>query len=224
MTKLCSRESVRVVPLGKGCSSLYLPGGEGGTHLGQQEPQRRPGLRADAGRSVPLQESCVALRDDRRAHRGQRAARLQVDFACRDAVRVLHEARELPVVLAVGGVGVVDLLRREGANDVVERALQQRRAQLAPQQLVPKWQPAVLLECLPRGLGHGLVKTGEARDAPASREHEEREGSERECRNGGWLGATVVHGCRANARGLVGGGGNFALGIFFFSAEDIFYF
>ena len=94
------------------------------------------------------------------------------------------------MVLAVGGVGVVDLLRREGAHNLVEQALQHRRAQLALQHLVPKWKPAVLLERLLRGLGHGLVEARKTpRGAPASREQQEREGSERECRDGGRLGA-----------------------------------
>ena len=107
-------------------------------------------------------------------------------------LRVLHEARELPVVLSVGGVGVVDLLRREGAHDLVEHALQHRRAQLALQHLVPQWKPAVLLERLACGLGHGLVEAGKApRGTPASREQQQRDRSERERRDRQGLG--VVH-------------------------------
>jgi hypothetical protein len=99
------------------------------------------------------------------------------------------------VVLAVGGVGVVDLLRGEGAHDLIEQALQHRWAQLALQNRVPKWKPAVLLERLPRGLGHGLVEAGEALwGAPASREQQQREGSERECRDCGRLGTVHAHG------------------------------
>eukprot|EP00966_Prymnesium_polylepis_P244096 5645208-Prymnesium_polylepis.2 len=86
---------------------------------------------------VPTGEGRIALGQDIARGGHHRATLGEVHLAGGDAVRVLHEARQRPVVFAVRCVGVVHLLRRERAADRVERPLKLTRRHRATDDAVP---------------------------------------------------------------------------------------